>query len=530
MKTSIVNFKGTFVFNCLISKQVFMTKKTIILFAFILAKFVLQYSLIIPEYDLQRDEFMHLDQANHLAWGYATIPPMTSWLASIIQLLGNTPFWVRFFPTLFGALTIVVVWKTIEALKGGLFALVLGATSVLLSVLLRLNVLFQPNSLDVLSWVSLYFMFIKFIETDKPKWLFMAAIVFAIGFLNKYNIAFLLIGLLPAILVTEQRRVFVQKDFYLALSLGLLLISPNLWWQYTHNFPVFQHLKELADRQLVNVNRWNFLKAQLLYFVGCLFVIVSALYAFWAYNPFKKYRFFFWTMLFTLTVFVYFKAKDYYAIGLYPIYIAFGSVYLESILTGWKRYLKPLAIAFPIVCFTPMYLYVFPDKSPENIVKNPKPYKILGLLRWEDGKDHAIPQDFADMLGWKELANKVETIYSAMPNQDQTMILCDNYGQAGAINYYAKNPKIKAVAFHDDYLNWFNLEQKTDNVIRIKYFQDKDDELKESSPFFETAYAADSITNPYALEHGTTIFVFKKAKVDINARIAKEIEEERLGH
>jgi hypothetical protein len=235
-------------------------------------------------------------------------------------------------------------------------------------------------------------------------------------------------------------------------------------------------------------------------------------------------------MLITLTFFVYFKAKDYYAIGLYPVYIAFGAVYLESILTGWKRYLKPVAIALPIVCFTPMYLYVFPDKSPENIAKNPKPYKILGLLRWEDGKDHAIPQDFADMLGWKELANKVETIYSAMPNQDQTMILCDNYGQAGAINYYAKSPKIRAVAFHDDYLNWFNLEQKTDNVIRIKYFQDKDDELKESSPFFETAYAADSITNPYALEHGTTIFVFKKAKVNINERIRKEIEENRLGH
>jgi hypothetical protein len=262
----------------------------------------------------------------------------------------------------------------------------------------------------------------------------------------------------------------------------------------------------------------------LLYFIGCLFVIVLALYAFWAYEPFKKYRFFFWTMLFTLTVFVCFKAKDYYAIGLYPIYIAFGSVYLETILTGWKRHLKPLAIALPIVCFAPMYLYVFPDKSPENIAKNPKPYKILSLLRWEDGKDHAIPQDFADMLGWKELANKVETIYSDMPNQDQTMILCDNYGQAGAINYYAKNPKIKAVAFHDDYLNWFNLEQKTDNVIRIKYFNDKDDELK------ETAYAADSITNPFALEKGTTIFVFKKAKIDINARIAKEIEEERLGH
>ena len=170
-----------------------MTKKTTILLGFILVKFLLQYSLISADYDLQRDEYLHLDQANHLAWGYTSVPPMTSWTSCIIQFLGNTEFWVRFFPTLFGALTIVVVWKAIEALKGNLFALILGAICVLLSVLLRLNVLYQPNSLDVLSWTSFYFVLIKFIQTDKSKWLFIGAIILAIGFLNKYNIIFLLI-------------------------------------------------------------------------------------------------------------------------------------------------------------------------------------------------------------------------------------------------------------------------------------------------------------------------------------------------
>ncbi|KKX47100.1 hypothetical protein L950_0228290 [Sphingobacterium sp. IITKGP-BTPF85] len=28
------------------------------------------------------------------------------------------------------------------------------------------------------------------------------------------------------------------------------------------------------------------------------------------------------------------------------------------------------------------------------------------MLTWEDGKEHQLPQDFADMLGWKELAKK----------------------------------------------------------------------------------------------------------------------------
>jgi 4-amino-4-deoxy-L-arabinose transferase-like glycosyltransferase len=175
-----------------------MTKKTTILIGFIGLKFLLQFLLLSSEYDLQRDEYLHLDQANHLAWGYLSVPPLTSWTSYIIQLLGNSIFWIKFFPALYGALTIFIVWKAIEELNGNLFALILGATCVLFSSLLRLNTLYQPNSFDVLSWTVLYFILLKFIKTDDLKWLYIGATVFAIGFLNKYNIVFLLIGVFPS--------------------------------------------------------------------------------------------------------------------------------------------------------------------------------------------------------------------------------------------------------------------------------------------------------------------------------------------
>jgi hypothetical protein len=484
-----------------------------------------------PEYDLQRDEFLYLDQANHLAWGYLSVPPVTSWVSWIILFLGNSVFWIKFFPALFGALTIVVVWKAIEELNGNLVALVLGATCILFSSLLRINLLFQPNSLDVLSWTTFYFILIKYFNTKNSKWLFVAATAFAIGFLNKYNTVFLLAGLFPAILITEQRKIFTQKEFYFSVLLGLLLISPNLLWQYNNNFPVVHHLKQLAETQLVNVDRWGFLRGQLLFFIGSLFVIIAALYALIFYSPFKKYRFFFWALIFTLIVFVYLKAKDYYAIGLYPIYIAFGSVFLTEILkTGWKKYLLPIAIAIPILFFIPMYKISFPNKSPEYIVQHPRQYQKYGLLRWEDGKDHDLPQDFADMLGWKELANKIDTIYSTIPFHSQTLILCDNYGQAGAINYHTKNKNVKAVSFNADYINWFQLDKKYVNLIRVKTVESKEYELKETSTYFDTAYVAGSISNSYAREYGTTVFVFIKAKIDINKRIEKEIREEKSYH
>ena len=167
-----------------------MKKDYWILILFIIAKFALQYSLISPEYELHRDEYLHLDQANHLAWGYLSVPPVNSWLAWIIKMLGNSIFWVKFFPALFGALTIVLTWKIVEELNGSLFAKILAASGILFSVLLRVNMLFQPTSLEIFLWLFLYYSLIKYFDSQKVKWIYIGAVIFGIGILNKYNIAF----------------------------------------------------------------------------------------------------------------------------------------------------------------------------------------------------------------------------------------------------------------------------------------------------------------------------------------------------
>lgn len=502
-----------------------MKKEAIVLFGFIILKFLLQFILISPEYELHRDEYLHLDIGHHLAWGYQSVPPFTAWVSKLIYLLGNSVFWVKFFPALFGALTILVVWKIIKELNGNIYALSLGATCVLFSALLRLNTLYQPNSFDVLSWTTLYFVLIKYFKTEHTKWIYAAGIVFAIGFLNKYNIAFSILGLIPAILFTNKRKIFAQKELYYAALLSLVIISPNLFWQHTNDFPVIRHLNTLAETQLVNVERLDFLKSQVLFFVGSLAVIGSGLYALIFHEAFAKYRTFFWAFLFTLIIFLILRAKDYYAIGLYPVFIAFGAVYLSKVLDhGWKRYLQAILILLPILFFTYMYDVAFPNKSPQHFIDHPEKYKELGLLRWEDGLDHDLPQDYADMLGWKELAQKVDAIYDQLPKRNQTIIICDNYGQAGAINYYTKR-ELKAVSFRADYINWFELDKPYENLIRVIEADFLESEINETGAFFESATVAGSITNPYAREIGTSIVKFVGANVDINERLRSEVAE-----
>ncbi|WP_390451927.1 glycosyltransferase family 39 protein [Chryseobacterium sp. Alg-005] len=507
-----------------------MKKSATLLFLFIIAKFVLQYSLISPEYELHRDEYLHIDQGNHLAWGYLSVPPLNSWFAWIIIKLGGSEFWVKFFPALFGALTIVVVWKIIEELKGNLYAQILAATGILFSVLLRLNMLFQPTSFEVLCWTFIYYSLVKYFNTEKVTWLYIGAAVFGFGFLNKYNIAFLPLGLIPALLLTKQRKIFLQPHLYGAILIAFMIILLNLVWQYNNGFPVIRHMKELSERQLVNVNRLDFMKSQILFFLGVVFVIIAGFYALVFYKPFGKFRFLFLGYVFTIALFLFFQAKDYYAIGLYPVYIAFGAVYLACLLEKEKmKILEPVSILIPILLFLPLYSVAFPNKSPEYIFNHQEKYKKLGLLRWEDGKDHSLPQDFADMQGWKELAQKVDQEYSRFPVSENTLVLCDNYGQAGAINYYSTKG-IKAVSFNADYIDWFDLSKKYINLIRVKEYSEEEEELKETGPFFENAKIADSIIHSFAREKGTVIFSFAQAKIDIRKRLQEEIDEVKGRH
>ncbi|MCF2444255.1 glycosyltransferase family 39 protein [Dyadobacter sp. CY345] len=500
-------------------------KKTYILLFFIVLKFAIQYVIIGPEYDLHRDEYLHLDQGKHLAWGYLSVPPFTSWHSWLILALENSEFWVKFFPALYGALTLLIVWKAIEILEGDLFALILGSTAITFSVLLRINMLYQPNSVDVFFWTLLYYTLLRYIKSENNNWLYATGIVLGLGFLNKYNILFQIIGLIPALLITN-RKIFTNKHLYFAGAVALLIVLPNLIWQYQNNFPVVYHMKLLSKTQLVNVKTADFLKEQILFFMGSIFVLITAFISFFRYPPFRKFRLFFWAFAFTMGLFIFLKAKGYYAIGLYPIFLSFGSVYIEKLLTSKIKWLRPVTVAVILLSSIILFRVGFPTISPQEMAENSQRYKDLGLLRWEDGHDHALPQDFADMLGWKELAAKVDATYEKLDDKQHTLVLCDNYGQAGAINYYSKYG-IQAVTMNADYINWVPLDEEIKNVILVQNADDDDKERIKEQPLFEKISLTGKVENKYAREYGASIYQLVSAKVSINKIIKSDIEENR---
>ena len=492
---------------------------------FFLLKFGLQYLFLHPAFELQRDEYLYLDQANHLDWGFMEVPPIISILALLTKWLGNGIFWVKFWPALFGALTVLVMSKIVKALGGNLFALALASVSFVFSAYLRLNLLFQPNSLDVLIWTLLFYILIRYVKTNQGKYLLFFGLFTAIGFLNKYTVGFFVLGTVGALLFTPQRKIFLQKEFYYAALITAFLILPNIYWQYQHQFPFFQHMQELKRTQLEHVKLSDFLLDQVIMCLGAILVWPVGLGALIFTRWGKPYRLISFIFFLVLGLFIMFQGKSYYTLGLYPVLMAAGSVFWESVTQSGRQYwLRPLFLVLPVGLLIPVIPILFPILSPQSTATYALRFKELGILRWEDGQEHALPQDFADMLGWRELTEKVSLAYQQLPaeKRQHTIILCDNYGQAGAINYYGANALPRALSEEASYLLWLPQSLAFRNVILVGDIPSAEDQQQ-----FKKIRLIGKISNPYAREKGTSILVLEDASAFIVAKVNQRIARKK---
>ncbi|MCB8994307.1 MAG: glycosyltransferase family 39 protein [Bacteroidales bacterium] len=480
-----------------------------ILLLIISVKLILQFSLVNPVYELHRDEFLHLDQAYHLAFGYISVPPLTSIFSLLIHFFGGGIFWVRFFPALFGAATIAFTWLIVESLGGSLLSKILASTALLFSVLMRLNILFQPNSFDILAWTIAFYLVIRLIQSGKLKFAFYLAIFMAIGIYNKYNIIFLLTGLGGGLLISYYRNIIKNPIFWKSILLFVILISPNFFWQMVNHWPVVHHMKALKEFQLDNNSALGFLKSQFLFIAGSILIFIAAIAGFITSKDFRNFRIIGFSVLLVFILFTVLKAKDYYAMGLYPVIFAFGSIYIEKLFSSkWRKIVIPLLIINNLVVFTITARLIYPVYSPEKIREKASAFEKLGLLRWEDGENHDLPQDFADMLGWKEMADKALDAFNLIPMEERnkTLVFTDNYGECGAINYYNRGKMPEAYSFNTDYIFWIPQMDTIKNLILVG--------SKPSLPvikMFDTYSLIGKVENQYAREKNTEIYLFSGA-------------------
>ncbi len=487
-----------------------MTKHTALLTGLILAK-VLAFFTVSKEYDFHRDELLYLALGNHPDWGYWSNPPMIGWLGAIIREFPiHTVEAARLLPLLASIGTLALSLRMTRMMGGGFYAeLMVGVAMLVCPPYLRTMVMFQPVVFDVFFWTLCAFLLLQYLIHKKTSSLLWLAAALGLGLLNKYLLLVFAAAMAIGLFLTPFRQLYRQKQLYLAASLALLVWSPNLIWQAVNGFPVFHHFGMLTENQLVNVSPAGFLLGQLMAHLPAIFLIPLGLVFFFVKSG-ERFRLLGWVFVLVEIFLLIFKGKDYYALGLYPFVLAAGAVFLEKITAnGWVGKVVrtgliglSLALGIAIAPFSIPYLPV------EEMVKYCADFQkntgISGPTKWEDGVEHDLPQDYADMQGWREIGKLAIKAWQQSEDKKATLIYAENYGQASAIEWYGHQQGLPAVySFSDTYLLWIpdTLDREITTFIYVN------DELGEDvQELFADIQMIGAVENPRAREIGTKVY------------------------
>jgi len=480
----------------------------IIIFA--LALFTVVIHLIFS-YNLEfhRDELLYFSLGQHPALGYATVPPLTGWVAWLMQnIFGYSLFAVRFFPALLGGLMVFLISALAKELGGSDYSRILACIGIIISIFgLRTFLLFQPVHIDLLMWTLSFYLAIKYINTSSGKYLILFGITAGIALLNKYLIGILFFSFLIIIPFTKYRNLFRNRNLWYGILTGILVFSPNLIWQIANGLPVIEHLGELKRTQLVNVDQAAFLMEQLvmpgavsiLTVAGIIFLIIN--------KEVRKFRFLGLVVISVIITLMLLHGKSYYTQGIFPFLIAAGAVSWENLLRKtWLKILLPLLL---IILTLPILPIGVPVYKTERLIKYFKDigtnYGMDFVCRFEDNSIHSLPQDYADMLGWEELTGIADKAWQIVPDKKSAFIYCENYGQAGAITVIGKKYGLpEAVCFSESFRYWIPKKFDPD----VKSFVYINDEMGEDVRLlFAKITKIGSISNPDAREFGTTVWL-----------------------
>jgi 4-amino-4-deoxy-L-arabinose transferase-like glycosyltransferase len=196
-------------------------------------------------YGFHRDELATLDDAQHMEWGFVAYPPFTPAVGRMeMSLFGVSTFGVRVIPTLALALVVLVSGLIARELGGGRKAQVLTALAVSMIpiVSVETNVL-QYVSFDYLFGVLLTYGVVRLINSQDPRWWVPIGAVIGLGMMNKYTMAFFVVGLAVGVFLTPARRLLLNRWLLMGVALSLLIFLPNLIWQVRHDFISLTFLK-----------------------------------------------------------------------------------------------------------------------------------------------------------------------------------------------------------------------------------------------------------------------------------------------
>jgi 4-amino-4-deoxy-L-arabinose transferase-like glycosyltransferase len=376
-------------------------------------------------YGYVRDELYFLASGHHLALGGVDQPELTPLLARLDALVtGNTLAGLRALPALALAAMVLCTGSMARVLgadRRGQFVAAL-ATACCAEYLGALHEL-TTTTPDFVCWTVALLLVCRLLSSGDPRWWLAVGGAAGIGMTAKWNIGFLVGGLLLGFACTPAARPLLRSRYLLlGAALFVVLAAPDFVWQADHgwpNFAVFHALQRAAW-----ANRAQYWPGQVLY-TSIVLVPLWVRGAAWALRS-ARYRPIGIAAVTVICAQFVLGGKTYYPGGIYTFLFAAGaaSIGTVSISTGalgsraFRRRVALYCLGAVIVSL--ISLPVLPAAA---------------LARFPAQK---INYDLGEEIGWPSQVKLLASVWQSLPAAERARatLLAGNYGEAGAVDRY----------------------------------------------------------------------------------------------
>lgn len=479
--------------------------------ALFLASMVL-HLLANGHYGFFRDELYFIVCGSRPDWGYVDQPAIIPLLAAAShRIFGNVLLGFRLLPALAMSLTVAFTAEYARILDGGRFAQWLAGLCALLGpIFLIQGVLFSTDMIQPLTWLGLAWVLARLEQSGDERWWLVFGAIAGFSLNTKYLIAFFLASLAIGLLATPRRRSLARPWVWLGALLALAMMLPNLVWQQAHGWPFIELGTAGSEGKNLPMSLPQFFLQQMLQ-TGPIAALVwiAGLWAGMARPKTASARAFPIAWLIMLLLFVQSHGKPYYLAAIYPILFGLGAVRIETWLANRIGRGAVLALVAAAGALTaPLTLPILPI---ESFIRY---QSALGFTPsvGERQKMGVLPQYYADMFGWPQMAATVAAVYHALPPQERAHAVFwgNNYGEAAAIDIFGRRLGLPpALSGHNNYFLWGPRSADGSVIIIIG------GDTRHYADLFRSYTVAGHIDAPYAMPYETDlpIYVLRGMKV-----------------
>ena len=493
-------------------------RQNILILSFAALAFVVHLVVnVMGGYGYFRDELYYFACSEHLDWGYVDQPPLSIFILALNRIIfGDSLFALRLLPAIAAGVVVFLTGVMAREFGGNRFAQGLASAGMLASpIFLGMFAIFSMNSFDFVFWTLAFFVILKLLKTDQPRYWIILGVVLGLGLLNKIDVLWLGFGILIGLVLTPQRHWLKTRWPWLAGAIAFMLFLPYVLWNVTHGFAHWEFMQNASSRKYSSQTPITFMVGQLLLqnpinvplWIGGLCWLLFA--------GEKRFRFMglIWVAAF-LVLLVNGHSKAEYLAPAYMPLLAAGGVALERWLGGkFLNWLRPTYLALVALCGVFVAPLVLPVLPVETYIRYAASIG-MGPTSPEAQRLDKLPQFYADMFGWENMAATVAGVYRGLSAEDQARcgIYAQNYGEAGAIDFFGKKYGLpKATSGHNSYFFWGMRGYSGEVVIVIG--GNPNDHRK----VFESVEQAAVVTSEYAMPYETNlpVFVCRKLKMPL---------------